>query len=80
MTDRKTLKVSEQTYDTLAEHKRDGETWDGCLQRLAQGEQSIRVVVDRPNERTDEHDLEEGPIDIASDGPIAVRVQSGSDE
>lgn len=31
---RKNLKLTESTHDRLLEHKRDGETWDGCLTRL----------------------------------------------
>jgi len=34
MTDRKNLKISEDTYDKLREEKRDMETWDSMLRRL----------------------------------------------
>lgn len=33
---RKTLKVDPETKTRLEQEKRDGETWDGCLKRLAE--------------------------------------------
>lgn len=32
---RKTLSVDDETYAALSEHKQDGESWNGCLFRLA---------------------------------------------
>jgi len=34
MTDRKNLKIDEQTYDRLREQKGQFETWDGTLNRM----------------------------------------------
>lgn len=34
MGDRKNLKISEETHELLKASKREGETWDGLLQRL----------------------------------------------
>jgi hypothetical protein len=34
MTDRKNLKITEETYDRLREEKNRFETWDGMLNRL----------------------------------------------
>jgi len=34
MSDRKNLKLTEQTYDRLREQKREFETWDGALNRM----------------------------------------------
>jgi hypothetical protein len=34
MTDRKNLKIAEDTYDDLREEKRAMETWDSMFQRL----------------------------------------------
>ena len=34
MTERKNLKIAEDTYDELREEKRDMETWDSMLRRL----------------------------------------------
>lgn len=35
MTDRKNLKVDPETYERLRELKGEFETWDGCLNRIA---------------------------------------------
>lgn len=43
------LKVASQTKDVLDIAKRDDETWDDCLQRLAQLDRATRV--DQPIER-----------------------------
>lgn len=37
MTDRKNLKIAEDTYDALREEKRDMETWDSMFRRLLRG-------------------------------------------
>ena len=34
MTDRRNLKIAADTYETLADGKRDMETWDSYLRRL----------------------------------------------
>lgn len=34
MTERKNLKISEETYELLREEKRDYETWDGFFRRM----------------------------------------------
>jgi len=34
MTERKNLKIAEDTYDKLRNAKGEYETWDGCLNRL----------------------------------------------
>jgi len=34
MTNRKNLKITEETYDRLRDEKGQYETWDGCLNRL----------------------------------------------
>jgi hypothetical protein len=34
MSNRKNLKIAEDTYDDLREEKRDMETWDSMFQRL----------------------------------------------
>lgn len=34
MTNRKNLKITEETYDRLRDEKGKYETWDGCLNRL----------------------------------------------
>ena len=34
MTNRKNLKIAEDTYDELRDEKRDMETWDSMLRRL----------------------------------------------
>ena len=36
MTDRKNLKISEETYELLRENKGRFETWDQCLTRMAE--------------------------------------------
>jgi len=40
---RKNIKVSEKTKTMLNDSKRDTETWDDCLQRLAQLDRVTRV-------------------------------------
>lgn len=40
---RTNLKVDTETKATLDECKRDGETWDECLRRLAQLDRATRV-------------------------------------
>lgn len=35
MTERKNLKIQTDTYQMLLKHKRDGETWDRLMWRLA---------------------------------------------
>ena len=40
---RATLKIHGDTKEVLDECKRSGETWDECLQRLAQLERATRV-------------------------------------
>lgn len=39
---RQNIKMSEKTKDMLDESKRDNETWDDCLQRLAQLDRATR--------------------------------------
>jgi len=39
MTERKNLKIQPDTYEMLIQEKRDGETWDRLMWRLA-GQQS----------------------------------------
>ena len=34
MTERKNLKIAQDTYDDLSEEKRDMETWDSMFRRL----------------------------------------------
>jgi hypothetical protein len=44
---RSNLKCSPETVEQLADHKRDGETWDGLLRRAAgalEGEQPIEEL------------------------------------
>lgn len=36
MTERKNLKIAEDTYDDLKDEKRDMETWDSMFRRLLQ--------------------------------------------
>jgi len=38
MSDRKNLKISEETYENLRERKGKYETWDGMLNRLLEKE------------------------------------------
>lgn len=38
MTDRKNLKIAEDTYNDLREEKRDMETWDSMFRRLLRDE------------------------------------------
>lgn len=71
--DRAHIELTKSTRERLREHKRDGETWDDCLRRLADGNPSIRVVVDRQDETT-EYDVGAEGLDIVSDGPVGVRV------
>ena len=40
---RQNIKVSEDTKDMLDDSKRDNETWDDCLQRLAQLDRATRL-------------------------------------
>jgi hypothetical protein len=40
---RQNIKVSEETKDMLDDSKRDNETWDDCLQRLAQLDRATRL-------------------------------------
>jgi hypothetical protein len=40
MTDRKNLKITEDTYDDLRAAKRDMETWDSMFRRLLNETQS----------------------------------------
>lgn len=35
MSDKKNLKITEATHERLKQEKRDMETWDSCLRRLA---------------------------------------------
>ena len=37
MADRKNLKISEETYELLNEHKGEYETWDGFFHRVFDG-------------------------------------------
>jgi predicted CopG family antitoxin len=39
---RKTLKIHPETYEALEDAKRDDETWDECLSRLAQLDRATR--------------------------------------
>lgn len=49
---RRTLKIHGETYRTLKELKRDSETWDDLLQRLAaEDNAAIRQVVREELER-----------------------------
>ena len=40
---RQNIKVAEETKDMLDDSKRDNETWDDCLQRLAQLDRATRM-------------------------------------
>jgi len=40
---RQNIKVSEKTKTMLDDSKRDNETWDDCLQRLAQLDRATRL-------------------------------------
>lgn len=37
------IKTSKETKEILDECKRDGETWDDCLRRLAQLDRATRI-------------------------------------
>lgn len=74
MTENTRINVTKSTRERLREHKRQSETWDDCLRRLATGDPSIRVVVDHQGETT-EYDVGAEGLDIVSDGPVGVRVE-----
>lgn len=78
MSERTHLSVRPETHEALAAHKRESESWDDCLQRLAAGDAGTLVVVEKPS-GTETRDVADGPVDIVADGPVAVRVETEFD-
>lgn len=81
MTDRQNLKIKPGTYATLREQKRDGETWDDCLRRLAETDLPTTTV---ETERLDgsgwTREVEpDDSLVIRSDGPLFVEVAVDTD-